>query len=331
MQHSGPRTWSTRSFCSAGRRKKKELTPVQPHLVLKEALKLIRSAIPSSIEIRADIRSTEKVLADPSRIHQVVMNLCTNAYHAMRTKGGILTVSLTEEEITTSLQARQKIIRPGKYLKLEIADTGHGIDPKILEKIFDPYFTTKGPGQGTGFGLAIVQAIVDEHDGFLDVKSRMNQGTCFTLYFPIASETAKPPESKHRPPADLLKGSEHIMLVEDEESIRQIYQQVLESQGYTVTLFENGAMALKAFEADPNGFDLILSDLTMPGLTGDKLVEKILEIRPGLPFILSTGFDYNPTQGELDEPVAHKRLRKPVSHQELLHTIRNILGQRGGG
>jgi len=258
------------------------------YLEIKEALNLLRSTIPSTIEIKTNFHSTATVLADPTKIHQVIMNLCTNEYHAMRKTGGILSVSLTDSEITDSIQIGTRKIPIGRYVKLKIEDTGHGMDKRTLEKAFDPYFTTQKKGKGTGLGLALVQAIVDEHDGFLEVHSEESKGTVFKIYFPeIREEITRKAQKELISPQEVV-GDETIMIVDDEKSIRNILNDLLTDKGYNVFTFKNGVDALEAFKSEPKKFDLILTDMTMPGITGNKVAAEILKIEPEMPIILCT-------------------------------------------
>ncbi|MBI9091469.1 MAG: transporter substrate-binding domain-containing protein [Desulfobacterium sp.] len=288
-----------------------------------DALKLIRSSIPATIEIKKRLDSTKKILADPIKIHQVVMNLCTNAYHAMEETGGCLTVLLTDVELTNPPYLQDNKFSPGEYVKLEINDTGHGMDEKTLERAFDPYYTTKDAGHGTGLGLALVQAIVEEHDGFLEVQSQPKKGTRFSIYFPIVKENSE----KDSPETDVdspLKGNETIMVVDDEAVIRRLHKETLEYFGYEVHVFENGSQALKAFKEDKNKFDLLVTDMTMPGLTGDKLSAEILKIKPGLPIILCSGFNDAISESKAMEIGIVKYIQKPVENKKLLGAIREI-------
>jgi len=289
-----------------------------------EALKLLRSSIPSSIEIVKNLDSQSIVYADPIRIHQVVMNLCTNAYHVMRETGGSLTVSLSDVEIVKSKYLWDKKIIPGEYIKFEVGDTGIGMKKGELDKAFEPYFTTKGLGQGTGLGLALVHAIVDEHNSFLDVHSEPGQGTNFYIYFPIVKPEKKDDalkvSKKHQ-----ARGGETIMVVDDEESIRQSCSEYLQSQGYKVEVFSNGIDALERFNANSIKFDLIITDLTMPGLSGDKLSVEILKIQPKMPIILCTGFSEDMTKKKAIQLGIRKFVLKPISNSDLSILIRKII------
>ena len=299
-------------------------------IIVKEALKLIRSSIPSSIEIKEDIASKASVMADPTQIHQVVMNLCTNAYHAMRDTGGVLTVELKKIMVPGPDNIAELNMMPGNYLRLEVSDTGSGIQPDIMDKIFDPYFSTKAPDKGTGLGLAVVHGIVKDSNGFIKVYSRPGQGTVFYVFLPVSEEKegSGDVQDKNDSPAH---GTEKIMFVDDEENIRKPAKEFLEDLGYRVYTYSNGQEALKAFIKDPHHFDFIISDITMPFLTGDKLAASILEIKPELPIILCTGYsekssDDTPLKGRI-----YKRLYKPVSLQNLACVIREKLDEISQG
>jgi len=301
--------------------------PYKINLEVKESLKLLRSTIPSTIEILTNLDSGAMVIADPTRIHQVVMNLCTNAYHAMRKAGGRLTVSLTNVEVSESKRLKNRKIPPGKYVKLEVSDTGHGMDIETLSRAFDPYYTTKKKGEGSGLGLAIVQAIVDEHDGFLEVYSSKGKGTNIFIYLPATSKIAKPEIQKKTMTAS-FHGNETIMIVDDEKNIRQILKELLESFGYRVDLFQNGLLALESFKKKSTQYDLIITDMTMPGLTGDNLTKAILKIKPDTPIILCTGFSENISEAKAAKLGIKKYIQKPVDTQNLVILIRNILDEQ---
>ncbi len=301
-----------------------EKHPLSLHLVVKEALKLLRSSIPTIIEINEKIVSKERVLADPTQMHQVIMNLCTNAYHAIGETGGSLTVKLDEVEISNTKDVFEQAMNKGRYLEIEITDTGQGMDEKTLLKAFDPYFTTKEVGKGTGFGLALVHAIVEEHDGYIKVKSSIGQGSSFYIYLPVVKpETDHSVNLKEEKP--LKGGTEKIMVVDDEEDIRLIFQEFLIEYGYTVLTFENGLKALEAFEKDPDQFDLVVTDMTMPQMTGDELARNLLNVRQDIPIILCTGYSETISEAKILEIGIRKYLQKPVSNIELTALIREIL------
>ncbi len=300
--------------------------PFRIYLEIKEALKLLRSTIPSTIEIIKNLNSRSMVSADPTKIHQLIMNLCTNAYHAMKETGGCLTVALTEVQFYESKQLKNKKIVPGKYIKLEVSDTGHGMDEKVIKKAFDPYYTTKGIGEGTGFGLAIVQAVVDEHDSYLEVKSFPGRGTNFYIYFPIVTKSAEKNDKK-TVKAGSLKGNEKIMFVDDEEAIREIAKENLERHGYEVILRKNGIEALKEFENDIYQFDLIITDMNMPGMAGDILSTELKKINSDIPIILCTGFSDTVTEGKAAAIGINGFLMKPIEMNDLCQKIRQVLDE----
>lgn len=318
----------TKQILTFSRQSEYQKQPFKIYIEIKEALKLIRSTIPTTIEIKTRIDSKKRVLADPIKIHQVIMNLCTNAYHAMRKTGGCLIVSLTDEIFTRADLFKDQKIAPGEYIKLEVSDTGQGMDEKTLEKAFEPYFTTKEKGDGTGLGLAIVQAIVDEHDGFLQVHSEIDKGTSFYLYFPIVKDAIK------NDSADILQepqltGNETIMIVDDEDQVRESFKEFLEDFGYQVQTFRNGTEALGRFKANPAEFDFIITDMTMPGVTGDKLATELLKQRPELPIVLCSGFSENTSRAKAIEIGIRQYIQKPVLHKDLLALIRSILDKKG--
>lgn len=299
------------------------------YLIVKESMKLLRASFPANIEMDTRLNSRQMVLADPAKIHQVIMNLCHNAYQAMKKNGGVLTVSLTEEKIIRPKQVKDRQIAAGDYLKLAVSDTGHGMDEKTLETVFYPDNADRKTVQATGMGLAAVQAIVDSHDGWIDVQSRPDKGTTVEIYFPAVGTEIKqtaPDEPAAAGTADEPQGSlETIMLVDDEEALRQIFEEFLKSHGYQVRLYENGMDAMAAFEADPKDFDLVITDMTMPGVTGDTLSQKMLKIRPEIPIILWCGFSEDISEETAIQMGIKKYIQKPVSPRDLLQAIRQIL------
>ncbi len=294
--------------------------------VVDEALKLLRSSIPSTIEIVKKLNAESFVYADPIKIHQVVMNLSTNGYHAMRETGGTLTISLTNATISKPKYLWNKKIIPGKYIKLEVSDTGIGMNQHEQEKAFEPYFTTKEIGHGTGLGLALVHAIVDEHDSFLEISSKPGKGTNFFIYFPVVKQAVT--DNANVNVNTQIRGHETIMLVDDEEQIRESCHAFLESQGYIVNSFSNGVEALNNYKTDPTKFDLILTDLTMPKLSGDKLAKEILKLQPETPIILTTGFSERLTESQAMEIGIMKFVKKPISNYDLTVLIRKLLNQK---
>ena len=269
------------------RKAEQQKQPLQVSSIIKEALKMLRASIPATIEIKQDIASNGMVLADPTQIHQIIMNLCTNAYHAMRETGGILAVSLKEVAIGATEYSYANIPK-GRYLKLEVSDTGCGMDQKTQEKIFEPYFTTKKIGEGTGLGLAVVHGIVASHHGHITVYSEPGKGTGFHVYLPLTEQDASILPDKTEP-KELLGKGERVLFVDDEEQIRKVLGAILTRNGYHVTICADGVQALAKFQENPDQFDLVITDMTMPSMTGAELAQKILALRPQTPVILCTG------------------------------------------
>ncbi|MFA7348667.1 MAG: ATP-binding protein [Desulfurivibrionaceae bacterium] len=275
-----------RQILTFSRQDEQEKKPIEIHLIIKEALKLLRASLPANIEIVQDIPSScGAVLADPTQIHQVVMNLCTNAYHAMQEKGGTLTVSLGE----TAAANISPSLPEGDYLQLVVRDTGCGMDTSILERIFEPYFTTKEEGKGTGLGLAVTHGIVESHGGHIRVASTTGLGTTFSIYLPLhkglPAEALEPLEKP-----EFLGGSERILVVDDEKEIVQLLEIFLADFGYRITSLSDSTAAYAWFCANPREVDLVITDMSMPHLTGKELATKMLALRPDLPIILCSGF-----------------------------------------
>ncbi|MBA3013218.1 MAG: PAS domain S-box protein [Desulfobacula sp.] len=306
-----------------------EKHPVSICSVIEEALKLLRATIPATIEIKEEIYSKATVMADPTKLHQVIMNLCTNAYHAMCETGGSLFVGLKEIVLPKEGSNCELNLMPGKYLDLEISDTGHGIDSTILKRIFDPYFTTKEPGKGTGLGLAVVLGIVEELNGQISVHSEPGQGSTFHIYLPITDD----PEIIHtllKEKKVFLYGNETIMFVDDEESLREVANEILKGFGYTVQTFSSGTTAFEAYKKNPYRFDLILTDMTMPGMTGLELSQKILELRPEQPVVLCTGYSDLISKENAFSIGISDYFEKPIVTRELAKIIRRTLDKTKG-
>jgi len=304
--------------------REEEKKPLQIHFIAKEALKLLRPSLPATIEIRQNITSTSAVLADPTQIHQVMMNLCTNAYHAMRDTGGVLEVSLSDVELDSDFAARHLEIHPGPYVKLTVSDTGHGIEKKGIDKIFDPYFTTKEKGEGTGMGLAVVHGIVKTYGGGITVYSELEKGTTFHVYLPrIEREVTAEPEEM----IPLPMGKEQILFVDDEPAIVDIGKSMLEQMGYKVEVRTSPIEAHEAFRTQPDKFDLVITDMTMPKVTGDDLAKELMAIRPDIPIILCTGFSERITEEMAKALGIRAFVMKPFVMRDLANTIRRILDQ----
>ncbi len=302
-----------------------EIKPFQPQLVVQEALKLLRASLPATIEIREEIPSDcGAILADPTQIHQIVMNLCTNAYHAMRKTGGVLGVRLEKTTIADNRQGPSAELAPGNYVVIEVSDTGCGMDQKIIPHIFEPYFSTKAEGEGTGLGLSVVHGIVKSYQGHITVYSELGQGTRFSVYLPRIGEEA-PSLTEAASSETIPTGTERVLVVDDEEMISKMLQLILESLGYQATCSCNSLEALALIEQDPKAFDLLITDMTMPNLTGFDLAQKALAIQADLPIILCTGFSELLNKEQAQAMGIRAYLMKPVSVQELGQTVRKVL------
>ncbi|WP_020585726.1 ATP-binding response regulator [Desulfobacter curvatus] len=297
--------------------------------IVKEVAKFIRSTIPSSIDLKTEVQSASLVFANPTQIHQVLMNLCTNSAHAMKNDGGILKISLTDERIDKKDTNSTQNPEPGNYVKLEVSDTGTGIALHVMEKMFEPYFTTKAQGEGTGMGLAMVQGIVKDIGGTIKVKTALGQGTIFTIFIPIAdSEEIDPYTEEAIYPSE---GSEMILLVDDEPAITKVGKRMLEKAGYDVIIANTPCDALDLFKEKPAIFDLVMTDLTMPGMNGDKLTEKILEIRPDIPVVLCSGYQNKHVMDAEMKHLWHAFVQKPIKQEIFINTIRKVLDENTKG
>ncbi|VFQ44802.1 ATP-binding protein [Desulfoluna butyratoxydans] len=298
---------------------------LQPLHIVKETIALLRPALPSTIKIESTLTSKSTIHADPTQIHQIIMNLCTNAYHAMEETGGTLRVALTDIRIREDeTDLAQCPSTPGDYTLLEVSDTGSGIDPDIIEKIFDPYFTTKQRGKGTGLGLSLVHGIVKEHMGHIHAQSIQGEGTTFNVYLPVLKDnTSAVSGETHR--GKIIGGNETILVVDDESKIADSLSQILSRHGYTVKAFTDAAKALAFFQEEPDTVDLVLTDMTMPGMRGSALTREILRCRPKLPVILCSG-DIEPLSVEyLQESGIADYIQKPIMMGNLLQKIRKQL------
>ena len=315
-----------RQILSFSRQVEHEVHPLKVQFVIKEALKLLRASIPTTIEIRQNIdQECAAVLADPTQVHQVIMNLCTNAYQSMRERGGVLGVVLSQVELGSADLCNTVELKPGTYVMLEVSDTGHGMSQDVVEKIFDPYFTTKGKGEGTGLGLSVVHGIVKSLCGEITVVTELEQGTSFCVYLPVIE--TEPRKNAEKISAVLPSGNERILIVDDEKEIIELQGRMLESLGYQVTRFTNCEEALQAFQSKPDSFDLIITDMTMPRITGIQLAKDVLAIRAGMPIILCTGFSELISEEKIKSIGIHELLMKPVIKKDLALVVRKVLGK----
>ncbi len=308
------------------RQAKEEITPLKVDVIAGEALKLLRSTLPTTIDLRHHISSKGMIMGDATQIHQIFMNLCTNAAHAIGNKIGRLTVQVKDVHIHDVSPEHPEKIPPGDYIEIAIEDTGQGISPEIMPSIFEPYFTTKKKGEGTGMGLAVVHGIIKNHHGDISVKSQPGEGTVFTIHLPATRETDRPPLISH-PEATLPMGKEHILFVDDELPIAKINSLILKRLGYEVTIRTNSIEALALFKAQPNRFDLVITDITMPTLSGPQLAEKIIKIRADIPIIICSGYQHEFTEQEFHAIGIKAFLNKPVLKKDLAATVRRVLDE----
>lgn len=304
-----------------------EQKPVQVKLIVKEVLKMLRASLPATIDIIQEMDSDGAVMADPTQLHQVMMNLGTNAGYAMGQSGGTLSVRLQETLLDRVFSNPYGDIQPGAYLILSVVDTGKGIEPKVLNKIFDPFFTTKPKGEGTGMGLAVVHGIVTGLGGAITVDSTVNKGTRIKVYLPmLPSETrVADPEDKALP-----LGSERILFVDDEPFQTKMFEHMLGLLGYKVETRNSSAEALNLFKEDIKGFDLVITDMIMPKMTGDQLAQKMLALRPDLPIVLATGYSDGFSEAEAKKMGLRGFALKPLVMEELAKLIRQVLDDQTG-
>ncbi|MGD9162056.1 MAG: ATP-binding protein, partial [Desulfobacteraceae bacterium] len=265
-------------------------------------------------------------MADPTQIHQILMNLATNAAHAMRKSGGVLSLELKNIDLDNAIVYMDSSLGPGAYIKLTVSDTGHGIDPVTLERIFDPYYTTKSPDEGTGLGLAVVMGIVKNCEGAIKVESESGKGTRFDLLFPSVDNTGQP-EQTNSSSIELPQGNERVLIVDDEEQIAIIGRGMLKRLGYQVSVESDSVDVLRRFRENPDQFDLIISDVTMPKMPGDELARELLNIRPDIPIILCSGYTTRITETDAKLMGIRGYLVKPIQLEALAIAVRTALDQ----
>jgi len=318
-----------RQILTFSRRTEQERRPISLQTIVAEALRLIRASIPATVEIRQQVEpGGTVVLADPTQLHQVVLNLAANADHAMRERGGVLDVQLRAVDVDAEFAAEHPPLRPGRHARLTVRDTGHGMAPQVRERIFDPFFTTKRPGEGTGMGLAVVHGIVTGHGGAIAVESALGRGTRFDIYLPCRDGPSEAQDTRVEHPAP--GHQERILLVDDEPALVRVWAAMLEQLGYRVTASTSSRQALETFRDNPRAFDLVVTDQTMPHLTGEALVSELLRLRPDLPVILCSGYSHTPTEARGRGPGVRAVLMKPVARRELCLTIQRLLEERAG-
>jgi PAS domain S-box-containing protein len=306
------------------RQSDEEVKPIRISPIAKEVLKLIRSSTPSTIEIKHDINSNSYMLGNAVQIHQVIMNLCSNAVHAMEKDGGILRLDVKDVVTDSEIYLIGRTLKPGKYIALTVSDTGGGIPEENIRQIFEPYFTTKPLGEGTGMGLSMVYGIVESYNGRITVDSKLLKGTTFTIYLPMTDQRA---ETGHYESEHLQGGNETILFVDDEAPIAKMGQKILEDLGYSVTTMINSADALEHFRSIPESFDLVITDMTMPNLTGDALAAELMTIRPDIPVILCTGYSKKISDDSVADIGIRALIYKPVVKSDWAKTVRTVLDE----
>jgi len=302
-----------------------KLIPIKLVPVIRDSLKFLRATLPTSVTFRQNIQvSADTVLANSTQIHQIMLNLYTNAAHAMEETGGTLEISMQNLVLDNNSADIYPDLSPGYYVVMKVSDTGQGISPEIKDRIFDPYFTTKEMGKGSGMGLSVVHGILQSHQGAISVDSEPGKGTTFTVFFPVIEEEAVI-ESKS---VDKFPtGNERILFIDDEKSIVNMAQKMLERLGYQVETKKNPVDALELFHSKPDWFDLVVTDMTMPYMTGDKLVEQILNISPDMPTILCTGFSEKISEEKAQELGIKAFVLKPLVKRDFAVTVRKVLDE----
>ncbi|MGD8447631.1 MAG: response regulator [Desulfobacterales bacterium] len=314
-----------RQLLSFARKTAFERKPIKIIPIIRESIQLLRATIPTNIEIRQHItNANDTVLADQTQIQQVLINLITNAYHALVETGGIIEIGIQEIVLKANSFSSTFDLIPGKYLKIAVSDTGQGIAPNVIDRIFDPYFTTKGVGKGSGMGLSVVHGIIKSHNGAISVKSKIGEGTTFIILLPVIEKEAV----EHAEPVKMFPtGSENILFVDDEEAMTHVGRNRLEGLGYHVETRTNPVEALELFHRNHDQFDLVITDMTMPQMTGDRLVKEILKIRPDMPTILCTGFSENIDEEKAKEIGVCQYIEKPFNRSVLASTVRKALDE----
>jgi PAS domain S-box-containing protein len=300
--------------------------PVQLHLVVQEALKLVRSTLPTTIEISQHVDNrNDVVMADAGQMHQVIMNLCTNAAYAMRENGGVLRIELGARTFSQEEARTIPVLTAGRYVVLTVHDTGEGMPRQIRERAFEPFFTTKASGEGTGLGLAVVHGIVHSHDGTVTVESEPGKGATFRVFLP-ATRSSEAESAAANPAAQRGQG-ERVLVVDDEPEITRMLDRMLTAHGYRVTTFVSSEQALQAFRDSPDDFEVIITDHTMPRITGLMLAREVAALRPGIPVIITTGYGEKVTSETLAREVAGFAA-KPFNAATLTSTLRRVLDAR---
>lgn len=311
-----------RQILTFTRKEEGHIQPIQISAIAKEASKLIRSIIPTSIDVQLKVESQSFAMAEPTQIHQIFMNLFTNAAQAMENDGGILSVTITEETLSCDFNSMHPVFTPGNFLKIIVSDTGTGIAAHKLDRVFDPYYTTKGRSEGTGLGLSVVHGIVQSHHGEITVDSKIGRGTTFTIYLPLSSQKAGTSMSGLK---TIPMGSERILFVDDEVSITDMSRQRLSLLGYKVTAVNSSRQALEHLSQAPDDYDVIITDMTMPRMSGDQLAIEAKKIKPDIPIILCTGYSKKISKEQARTIGIDAFLMKPIVLGDMAKTIRAVL------
>ncbi len=303
------------------------LQPIQPYPIIKEAMKFIRASLPSTIEIQEDLDpDCGLILANSTNLHQIVLNLSTNALQAMKNEQGTIEISLKRVSLHQSHLWQESNANPGDYIEFRVSDTGMGMSPEIINRIFEPYFTTKETGKGSGIGLAVVHRIVENSNGFIKVDSVPGKGSTFKVYFP-ALESSKPSSDNHNSEEESPGGKERILIADDEEIVLTVFQSFLQRKGYQVVAVSGSIPAIEVFRNTPYDFDLVITDQTMPNLPGSELAKQLLAIRPDIPIILCTGYSAIISEEQARAIGISRFIYKPVSMHDLAVTVRETLDQ----
>ena len=315
-----------RQLLSFSRKTDRKLVPVDIVPIIQDSIKFLRSTIPTTVEIRHRFNAAEStLLADPTQINQIMLNLCTNAYHAMEQSGGILNIEVENVILDEWSAERYPELDSGEYVKVTIGDTGHGMSPEIIGRIFEPYFTTKETGKGSGMGLAVVLGIIKGHNGAISVESEQEKGATFRMLFPKIDAA---PRTEQEDTAKMPRGKERILFVDDEESLLTIGRRMLGRLGYQVELAMNPVHALERFRSNPDRYDLVLTDMTMPHMTGAALSAEIKRIRKGTPVIICTGYSALIDEEKAKNMGVEAYVMKPFVMRDIANTIRDVLDAR---
>lgn len=303
-----------------------EFKMVKVKSIIEEASKLIRASLPSTIDIIQELNSESNIYADPTQIHQIIMNLCANAGQAMEEYGGVLKISLSDRFIDAGEMDTHKYIQSGYYTEIVVQDSGDGIQKKYIKQVFDPFFTTKPKGKGTGMGLAVIQGIVQTLKGFISVDSERGKGTIFKVYLPVMGNLTE--EFKSDLNYESTCGTERILFVDDEEALVLLWLQVLGNMGYDIKACNSSVEALKLFKERPDDFDIIITDYTMPNMNGEVFSKEILKIRPDIPIILCTGYSHKFDDNKASRIGISAYINKPILKVEITSLIRHLLDKK---